>query len=141
MSPGDPRHGTANGYMNQKCRCVECKRAVNEYRKEGGWNVAYRRRLGMKPRKLGRTHGLRSTYKVGCRCSECRESERVYRANYRAGRRGVVNLHRVVPVSKGLDDPDDGPKWRCEGCGAVHGWPDEFEGECPQAQLGLGEAS
>jgi hypothetical protein len=25
--PGDPRHGTGNGYTNWNCRCVECCQA------------------------------------------------------------------------------------------------------------------
>lgn len=27
LEPGDPRHGTENGYGNQGCRCDECRRA------------------------------------------------------------------------------------------------------------------
>ena len=35
-------------------------------------------------KKVGRTHGRRSTYVHGCRCDACREAERVYRRDYRA---------------------------------------------------------
>jgi hypothetical protein len=31
---GDPRHGTLNGYVNQRCRCVECRAAWAEYRRQ-----------------------------------------------------------------------------------------------------------
>lgn len=34
-------------------------------------------------RTPGRTHGLRSTYTHGCHCPECREAERLYRAERR----------------------------------------------------------
>lgn len=31
MNSDDPRHGTANGYSNQKCRCQECRAAWAAY--------------------------------------------------------------------------------------------------------------
>ena len=31
LVPEDPRHGTANGYHNHKCRCERCKTAWNAY--------------------------------------------------------------------------------------------------------------
>lgn len=27
LAPGDPRHGTVNGYSNYRCRCQACTRA------------------------------------------------------------------------------------------------------------------
>lgn len=46
---GDPRHGTANGYSNLKCRCKECRAAWATYGREKGYSVAWRRRQGMRP--------------------------------------------------------------------------------------------
>lgn len=34
LVPGDPRHGTANGYHNQGCRCVDCTEAWRVYQKK-----------------------------------------------------------------------------------------------------------
>lgn len=41
LPPGDPRHGTSNGYNNWKCRCRLCKKANSEYYKD------YKRRKGV----------------------------------------------------------------------------------------------
>lgn len=95
FDPADPRHGTANGYRNLKCRCDECRHAWRDYertpqamrRKE-----RYRRvTLGQRPARHGRTHGLRSTYVWGCRCDWCREAERTYRRQYRTNLRGSAS--------------------------------------------------
>lgn len=61
----------------------EYRRAVSE---------EWRRVHGMSPRGGGRTHGLRSTYRVctagadGGPCDKCKEAERSYKAAYRAAR-------------------------------------------------------
>jgi hypothetical protein len=34
MKPDDPRHGTANGYSNLKCRCAPCTAAWAEYHRQ-----------------------------------------------------------------------------------------------------------
>ena len=31
LTPGDPRHGTENGYKNRRCRCRPCRDANTEY--------------------------------------------------------------------------------------------------------------
>jgi hypothetical protein len=81
LAADDPRHGTLNGYTNLGCRCDRCRQANTiacRPRQE-----AWRRRRGIMPRKLGRTHGLRSTYNAGCRCEPCRGAEREYRTRRR----------------------------------------------------------
>lgn len=83
MTPDDPRHGTANGYGNLKCRCDACREAWRQYEPSRAAQERYRRRLGMQPAKRGRTHGIRATYVHGCRCDECREADRRYRADFR----------------------------------------------------------
>ena len=34
LSPGDPRHGTDNGYHNHSCRCDLCRKAATDYARE-----------------------------------------------------------------------------------------------------------
>lgn len=34
-----PKHGTVNGYISHKCRCIECKESWSEYQKERRSNV------------------------------------------------------------------------------------------------------
>lgn len=38
LPPGDPRHGTLNGYTNWRCRCESCRGANTAYarRRRGG---------------------------------------------------------------------------------------------------------
>lgn len=84
LRPGDPRHGTPNGYVNHGCHCDRCRAAWRTYQPAIDAKVRYRRRHGQVERKRGRTHGIRATYARGCRCPDCREAERVYRAAYRA---------------------------------------------------------
>jgi hypothetical protein len=31
LAPGDPRHGTHNGYANLRCRCEACRAANAEF--------------------------------------------------------------------------------------------------------------
>jgi hypothetical protein len=83
FDPADPRHGTVNGYVNLHCRCDECREAWRTYPAMKASQVRYRRRMGMLPRKLGRTHGIRATYNRGCRCDECRRAESEYKRTYR----------------------------------------------------------
>lgn len=68
FGPGDPRHGTVNGYKNLRCRCPEC-RAANT---ENGRRLTAQR----KARPLAEyLHGTRSGYQNhGCRCTRCKEA-------------------------------------------------------------------
>lgn len=34
IQPGDPRHGTSNGYTNLKCRCDACRAAWAAYKRD-----------------------------------------------------------------------------------------------------------
>lgn len=95
LKPGDPRHGTNNGYQNYACRCDPCRAAHYEYHKGRGYGERYRRRLGMVSwaehvaRLPTPEHGTRTSYKNGCRCADCTQAERDYRRAYRAGRRAT----------------------------------------------------
>lgn len=67
MAADDPRHGTATGYRDQRCRCEACVQAA---RKAG---TDHRRAARARP--LDSTdprHGTRAGYNYyGCRCDRC----------------------------------------------------------------------
>lgn len=44
--------------------------------------------------RRNRTHGLRSTYGAGCRCSTCTSAQRDYMRTYSAGRRAAAREER-----------------------------------------------
>lgn len=53
LTPGDPRHGSVNGYTNHHCRCDDCRVAMSAY---------YRQlRGGTKPKQPGKYNVLPST--------------------------------------------------------------------------------
>lgn len=67
LKPRDPRHGTANGYSNHKCRCKKCRAAWAEYTKQ----LKIVRKKKLKTNK-NVVHGRASTYgNHGCRCKKC----------------------------------------------------------------------
>ena len=74
---GDPRHGTANGYTNLRCRCRACQVA---------WAADVRaqqakRRGSLRPDDP--RHGTYNGYRnYGCRCDECRSAHREYSRDY-----------------------------------------------------------
>jgi hypothetical protein len=82
-SPEDPKsvtpralkpitHGTNSGYVRGKCRCEPCRAAhAAEGRK-------FREREKQRKKFSGRTHGLKTTYTAGCRCTPCTEARREY---------------------------------------------------------------
>ncbi len=65
LAPGDPRHGTANGYGNHACRCGACRAA------HAAAHQAYIKRQRAQGRVIG-SHGSSVAYDTGCRCDECR---------------------------------------------------------------------
>lgn len=70
LAPGDPRHGTANGYNNLKCRCGRCRAAW-----AAKWGDYYRRVLATPRPEL--PHGTESRYiHRGCRCDACKHAAR-----------------------------------------------------------------
>jgi hypothetical protein len=87
---GDARHGTANGYINHRCRCEPCSKAGTAY--VGPRVQAWRRAHGVRPwaeyvaSLPRRRHGTNSMYSGGCRCAECRETNRDYMRAWRARR-------------------------------------------------------
>lgn len=77
------KHGPS-GYKNHHCRCPTCRigNTIRQRIQRNGHPY-----LVAGNRKTTRTHGIRTTYKNGCRCTACTEAERVYKAEYRARRR------------------------------------------------------
>lgn len=77
LAPDDPRHGTANGYNNLKCRCDRCRQAWADYCWRSGWQTRYNRKKGHRPIEVynaerAARHGTATMYKNGCRCDGCR---------------------------------------------------------------------
>lgn len=84
---GDPRHGTANGYLNLYCRCDEC-RAANT-RKVRRDRADRTRRLEANYASL--THGNDSTYQNwGCRCRPCTDAHNAAQRRRWAQRRDAA---------------------------------------------------
>lgn len=67
LPPKDPRHGTMNAYVNHRCRCDLCKKAMAGYYRK--------RRKELKKQKLSDEdprHGTSNGYTYyGCRCTRC----------------------------------------------------------------------
>lgn len=92
--PDDPRHGTANAYMNCYCRCDACRSAWADYHR------AYLHRRGVlsieqanaKRRENPPAHGTLARYarSWGCRCDACRAASARAKADYRARQRAKV---------------------------------------------------
>lgn len=76
MAEDDPRHGTVNGYKNQRCRCDRCREA---------WVADVARRRQQRERNLPfAQHGRYSTYNNWrCRCVECTAAAAMYRRSQR----------------------------------------------------------
>jgi hypothetical protein len=69
LEPGDPRHGTVNGYDNHRCRCDDCKAAWARI------SADRRRRRAYVIRSDDERHGTNSFYcNHGCRCPACTEA-------------------------------------------------------------------
>jgi len=70
----DDRHGTLNGYINLKCRCMDCCKANTQ-----DW---LQRRNARKERGLpvgDHRHGTLNGYNNwGCRCDDCTRANRDY---------------------------------------------------------------
>lgn len=80
--------------------CAECpvasrclQEAVMNDERYGVWGgVGYTERRKMNQKKRGPVmHGTRSAYCQGCRCADCRESQRLYAIEWRL--RGVTRSH------------------------------------------------
>lgn len=81
---GDPRHGTANGYTNQGCRCDLCRAANVELNKR----QRAKREGSLAPDDP--RHGKPSTYSnYRCRCELCRAAN-AERARVNRERRKAV---------------------------------------------------
>lgn len=77
-------HGKRSTYTKHKCRCLRCREANAEYKRNK--TAHYRSLQAPEDRKVYRTgssgilgeitHGLPSSYEwYGCRCEECTASE------------------------------------------------------------------
>lgn len=82
LPPGDPRHGTTNGYGNHCCRCDACREANRVYHAE------YMKRVRTKEKILGK-HGTSLCYDCGCRCDVCREAHNTRSRDYKSARRAA----------------------------------------------------
>jgi hypothetical protein len=70
LAPDDPRHGTANGYINLGCRCVPCKGAYADWMRE----ARARRASREIPEHI---HGTENGYcNYVCHCEKCTEAHR-----------------------------------------------------------------
>ena len=77
----NPRHGTANGYNNLGCRCVECRAAWAAHHRAQNAKRALRGLPDDDPR-----HGKPTTYTSWkCRCQACTEAWAEYRRARKAG--------------------------------------------------------
>lgn len=91
LSPGDPRHGTLNGYQHWLCRCDDCRRA------NAARSLARSRQHGVMPladykASILSPHGSRKRYeRHGCRCRLCRDASRDWKRAQRAKRRSQVH--------------------------------------------------
>lgn len=65
LEPGDPRHGTTNGYGNYHCRCTDCREANRL--KQVAYVAAVRARG-----EVVADHGTTTAYSTGCRCEVCK---------------------------------------------------------------------
>lgn len=73
MNPEDPRHGTTNGYSNQKCRCADCRQAWGVYKRNRQQRI---KSTGLDP--TDPRHGSTAGYAYSCRCGPCEEAQRSY---------------------------------------------------------------
>ena len=86
--PGDPRHGTLNGYTNLACRCDRCRAANTRYCAE----IRLRRRARGCPDHL---HGSPNGYgNYGCRCGDCTVAWRADSRDYARRRRQAARAAR-----------------------------------------------
>lgn len=85
LAPGDPRHGTINGYFNHVCRCVDCKAAHAERQRElrNKWAADADAGIAvLKPRDP--LHGTLTGYRrYKCRCEKCRAANAAQQKAYR----------------------------------------------------------
>jgi hypothetical protein len=83
---GDPRHGTFNGYSNQRCRCELCREANSNRMKE--YRSTNLRRYGtvnkIQPGDGDPRHGTINGYTAhACRCDLCKAVGKEYGKRYR----------------------------------------------------------
>lgn len=64
----DPRHGTATGYGNSKCRCLDCINAWSAYSVKAR-HARRSRGLTVDDTRHGTDNGYTN---YNCRCDECR---------------------------------------------------------------------
>lgn len=111
---GDERHGTLNGYVNQGCRCDECREANRAYNMARRQERADGKSISEWSRQRGHTGGPRkhnaSTYSNWkCRCGECADAYAAYRRQRGTspGRSHVCDA--PFPVQ-------EGDLWTCPRC-------------------------
>lgn len=127
LSEGTPaiRHGTRNGYTENKCRCDECKKwntdRCKDYRERKKQGILLQR-----PKGSGPEHGTSSAYSHhGCRCSICveahnarnraeyqrnKESHRAKYLRWRATEKGRLHYRLAQQVHRGAGPKTDEDK-------------------------------
>ena len=80
LTPDDPRHGTANGYINYRCRCDPCLDAGHAY--HSAFKLR-RKKRGLEPEDP--RHGTQTGYgNYGCRCVPCCDAYADARVTWKA---------------------------------------------------------
>lgn len=88
LAEGDPRHGTANGYGNLKCRCQPCRNA---------WAAYVRPRRAARAFREPPVHGIESSYSNWrCKCALCRDAH-AFEARARHYRQTVRLIEQTEP--------------------------------------------
>lgn len=107
LAPDDPRHGTANGYSNRRCRCDECRAAWAAHYKAWTHRTARAtpREDYFERRRQQLVHGTEAGSKRGCKCGPCRLAATV--ARWERRQVGEVRTHNASGYANGC---------RCEVC-------------------------
>lgn len=68
---GDPRHGSADGYINHRCKCPACRAAWAIYHKERGYSQRYRDKHATGPCLTPSCPRKRDRAKLTGYCARC----------------------------------------------------------------------
>lgn len=106
LEPGDPRHGTSNGYTNLGCRCDLCRAAVTEARRS-------KEPLADDDSRHGTMGGY---FNYRCRCDECRKAATDYSRESGNGRKGALKANYGLTPEQ-WDEMFESQGGVCASCG------------------------